>query len=133
VLSGGYSASGGEDYLFIGGGLAYFIKNGLDLGVDLEAWFLGDPTYYKVSPQLRYTVWQLERTKPYFGGFYRRTIVENFPDYDSYGGRAGVYRESASGSIIGAGVVYERLVDCGDGLYGDCDDFYPEFVFALSF
>jgi hypothetical protein len=129
---GGYASAYGDDYLFIGAGAGVFVADGLDVGVDMEAWFLGQPTIYKLSPQIRYTYWKPIHTKPYVGAFYRRTFVVDFQDADSVGGRGGIYYEGDSGTIVGGGVVYERFLDCDNAL-GDCDELYPEFVFALSF
>lgn len=133
-LTGGYASGGyGDDYLFIGAGVAMFVADGLDLGVDMEAWFLGDPTIYKLSPQIRYTFWKPERFKPYVGAFYRRTFVTDNPDADSVGGRGGVYYMAESGAAVGVGFVYERYLDCEDDVFESCDEFYPEFMFAIAF
>jgi hypothetical protein len=132
AFTAGYASGYGDDYLFIGAGAGVFIADGLDVGVDLESWFLGDPLIYKLSPEIRYTFWKPVRTKPYIGGFYRRTFVSDAPDVDSIGGRGGIYYISESGAIVGGGIVYERFLDC-DNAFDSCDEFYPEVVFAFSF
>jgi hypothetical protein len=133
AFTGGYASGYGDEYLFIGAGVGVFVADGLDVGADMEAWFLGQPTFYKLSPQIRYTYWKPLRTKPYVGAFYRRTFVTNGPDADSLGGRAGIYYIGESGAILGGGVVYERFLDCDEDIFESCDEFYPEVVFALSF
>ncbi len=133
AFTGGYASGYGDDYLFLGAGAGVFVADGLDVGVDLEAWFLGHPTIYKLSPQIRYTYWKPLRTKPYLGAFYRRTFVTDAQDADSIGGRAGIYYIGDSGAILGGGVVYERFLDCDENVFESCDEFYPEVVFALSF
>ena len=39
----GWGSTVADDYLILGGGLGYFILDGLEVGLDYEAWFLGRP------------------------------------------------------------------------------------------
>jgi len=74
----------------LGIGAGRFIANGLNIGLDLEAWMLGDPGILKISPNVNYVLSSpRRRTKPYVGGFWRRTMVEDAEDLSSIGGRAG--------------------------------------------
>lgn len=127
---GGASSSADRTYFILGGGFGYYLADGLEVGSDFEGWFFEDPTIWKLTPQVRYVMWQMEPVRPYGGAFWRQTFVgEPFEDYSSYGGRAGLaYRNG--GNYLSAGFVYERFSDC---VSGDCDDLYPEFGFWLSF
>lgn len=133
-VTGGWSHSLGEDYLLVGVGAGYFLANGLDVGVDFEGWFFGNPTVYKLSPRADYVMWKSPRMKPYVGGFFRRTFITGgAEDLNSLGGRAGVFYKGTRGGMVGAGAVYERYLNCDDTLYSSCDTFYPEIFFAVSF
>jgi hypothetical protein len=130
---GGWGQSYNDDYLILGVGIGYFLMDGLEAGLDFESWLVGDPTIYKLSPQVRYTLWQVPRMKPYVGGFYRRTYVSDFDDLDSMGGRVGAFYSGRGRTMVGAGAVYERYMDCDESVVGSCDEIYPEFIFAMYF
>ena len=130
-ITGGWASSFDDDYLLLGIGVGYFVANGLQVGVDFDAWLMGSPTIYKLSPRADYVLWQMPRLHPYAGGFYRWNFVaDNQDDLSSYGGRAGAFYQGTRGGMAGAGVVYEHYVDCK---YGDCDEVYPEVFFAAFF
>jgi len=120
-----------DDYLILGVGVGYYVANGLELGIDVQRWFSGDPTITKVSPQIRYVFTQPKTIKPYVGAFYRRTFVGNQDDVNSYGYRAGAYFSSNRGVYIGGGIVYEQYQDCSRFI--DCDTTYPEILITVSF
>jgi hypothetical protein len=130
-IYGGAGSTLGQTYGIIGGGLGYFVADGLEVGADFEGWVFQSPTIWKLSPQLRYTVWQLGALKPYVGAFYRWTWVSgnNFDDYTSWGGRAGAFYSKGRG-FAGVGVVYERF---NEDLGNDSDVWYPEFSFSIMF
>ncbi len=127
---GGAGSTYNQTYVILGGGVGYFLVNGLEVGADIESWLFKDPTIWKLTPQIRYVVWQMEPIRPYIGAFWRQTYVgDPFEDYSSYGARGGVaYRNG--GNYLAAGVVYEKYNDC---VSGDCDVIYPEIAFWLSF
>ncbi len=128
---GGAGSTWGQTYLIIGGGVGYYLLNGLEAGVDLEGWILESPTFWKVTPQIRYVLWQMNPIRPYVGAFWRNTFVSgDLGDYTSWGGRAGVaYRQG--GNYLALGVVYEKFND----FTGTGDDYvvYPEVAFWISF
>jgi hypothetical protein len=126
----GWGSSLGSDYLLVGVGLGYFIRNGLDVGVDFEGWFLGDPTMYKISPRADLVMWRSPRLKPYVGAFYRWNFISDFEDENSLGGRAGAFYRGTRGGMAGAGVVYERFLS---DRFEDRDVIYPEVFIAVSF
>jgi hypothetical protein len=133
-ISLGFVAGSGsafnEDYVILGAGFGYYLVDGLELGVDVQRWFSGSPSITKISPQVRYVFTQPKVIKPYFGLFYRRTIIEDFRDYDSIGYRAGAYFSSKNGVYIGGGIVYEEERDCP---FVDCSNTYPEILITVGF
>ncbi len=131
-LVGGAGSSYGQTYLILGGGISYFVADGLSLGLAGEGWLLQDPTFWKVSPEVLYTVWQMKKFKPYVGAFYRKTFMSgDFKDFNSWGGRAGVSYQNG-GSYVSLGVVHEMYLDCNSNLF-DCSTTYPEMSFWISF
>ena len=119
-----------DDYVILGVGLGYYLLPGLELGLDVQHWFSGEPSITKVSPQIRYVFTQPKVVKPYLGVFYRRTFIEDIRDYYSFGYRAGAYFSANNGVHIGAGIVYEDESDCP---VSDCSNTYPEVLFTVSF
>jgi hypothetical protein len=129
----GWAHSFDDDYLLLGIGAGYFIRNGVDVGLDFEGWFIGDPKVYKLSPRIDYVLWKMQRVKPYAGAFYRWNFVGGgFEDQKSIGGRVGAFYKGGRGGMGGAGVVYERYINL-DSRLGSSDVIYPEFFFAVSF
>ncbi|HET9251757.1 MAG TPA: hypothetical protein VFP58_06530 [Candidatus Eisenbacteria bacterium] len=133
-ITGGWGRSFDEDYLMLGIGAGRFIANGLNIGLDVEAWMLGDPGVFKISPAVNYVLsGPQRRTKPYVGGFWRRTMIEDAEDLSSVGGRAGAYFKGAGPVMIGGGAVWENYLDCDENLYQNCSQVYPEFLISASF
>jgi hypothetical protein len=131
LVGNGYAFE--ESYLVVGVGFGYFIAKGLELGIDGESWSSGTPGITKISPALRYVVPTNSAVRPYLGAFYRRTMIDNYDDLDSAGGRAGIYFMSGQGSYFGAGMVYEKYLSCDEAVYRSCSDSYPEIIFAIAF
>ncbi len=126
-----------DNYIILGAGVGYYVVRGLELGIDVQHWFSGEPSITKVSPQIRYVFTQPKVIKPYLGAFYRRTYFGDFnginiDDQDSFGYRAGVYFSTNNRVYIGGGVVYEEYKDC-DAFVDDCSTTYPEILFTVSF
>jgi len=132
-ITGGWGRSFDEDYLMLGVGMGRFIRNGLNIGMDFEAWLFGDPGVFKISPNVNYVLNTPRRTKPYVGGFWRRTLIEDQEDLSSVGAKAGAYFKGAGPAMIGAGGVWENYLDCDETQYQNCTQFYPEFVISVSF
>jgi len=126
----GSGSSFNENYIILGVGVGYYVFQGLEIGIDLQHWFSGDPSITKLSPQVRYVFTQPKVIKPYVGAFYRRTFIDDLDDADSYGYRAGAYFSAKSGVYIGGGIVYEEYTDCK---FVDCSSTYPEILFTVSF
>src|SRR3954471_9571292 len=64
-----------DEYLILGAGVGYYIADGLELGVDYEAWLFGSPVMQRLSPGVRYVFHMVPVLKPYVGGFYRHTFI----------------------------------------------------------
>lgn len=122
-----------DDYLIIGLGAGYYVLDGLELGLDGEAWLGGDPDIYKLSPQAKYILPTQSRLRPYVGAFYNHLFIDHYDDLDTIGGRGGVYFIQEEQWFFGVGVVYESYLNCDDRVYSSCDDIYPEISFSFSF
>ena len=131
VVGSGYTFN--ETYIILGLGAGYFVLNGLELGLDGQAWVGADPSIYKLSPQVKYVVPTGSRIRPYIGAFYSRIFIDGFDDTDTAGGRGGVYFMSDQRWFMGVGAVYESYLDCNEDIYSSCDDVYPEITFSVSF
>lgn len=136
VVVGSGSYGSGNDYLILGVGVGYYVVKGLEIGIDVQHWFSGDPSITKVSPKITYVFSQPKVIKPYVGAFYRRTYFGDFngeseDDKDSFGYRAGAYFSTNNRVYIGGGIVYEEYKDCE--LLRECSTTYPELLFMVSF
>ena len=129
---GGTGHAFDESYIVLGVGGSYYVLDGLNVGLQLEAWLDGDPRLFKVSPSVNYVFHTLPRFTPYVGAFYRYTDVENHSHFDSVGGRAGVYFVGGTG-VAGVGAVYESYLDCDANFNLSCDEIYPEISFTFAF
>lgn len=132
-LVAGSGRSFDDNYAVVGMGVGYFVVDGLEVGLDGEAWFGGDPDIYKLSPQVKYVLPLQSKIRPYAGAFYRRTFLDGLDDQNSVGARGGIYFISSPNMSFGVGAVYESYLDCDDSVGTSCDTFYPEITFAFSF
>lgn len=121
-----------ESYLVLGVGLSYYVIDGLNVGLSAESWSGSDPGIYKITPSVQY-VFRNVPLHPYIGAFYRRTYVEDLPDLDSAGARAGVYFAAGRRAYVGVGLVYESYIDCSKSVYRSCDEVYPEVSLTFAF
>jgi hypothetical protein len=124
-------ATGGS-YFILGGGVGYFVWDGVEVSFDVEHWFgsdaLADIT--KVRPGVRYVVWQTRLIHPYLGVFYRHWFIHSdlFDDADTIGARVGAIY--APGRLqIGIGAMYEFiLTECTT-----CGAWSPEISLGVTF
>ena len=133
AVVGGSGSAFNDSYFVLGVGASYYLADGLNIGLSVESWTGGDPGITKLTPSVQYVFYQVPRVSPYLGAFYRRTYIDNLPDLDSVGGRAGVYLAAGRNMYIGVGAVYESYLDCDASLYRDCTDTYPEISFTFAF
>lgn len=121
-----------ENYTVVGGGIHYYVIDGLSVGLEAETWMGGTRSISKYSPQAQY-VFMLENARPYLGAFFRRASIEGFPeDEDSVGYRAGLYFDTRSNVYLSAGIVYEKYQDCNETLFVNCSDTYPELTLSFA-
>jgi hypothetical protein len=131
-LIAGSGSAVDHTYLILGGGVGYFLLDGLEVGVDYEAWLLGKPVLHRLSPETRYVFYFVPTIKPYVGAFYRHTFVTGNDGLDHVGARVGGYFVPGSGRFyFGVGAVYERLLSCDASIF-DCDSVYPEISIAFG-
>lgn len=136
VIAGSGSAFN-DSYLILGVGAGYYPVRGLEVGVDVQHWFSGDPSISKISPKITYVFTQPKAVKPYLGAFFRRTFYGDFrgisiDDENSYGYRAGVYFSTDNRVFIGGGIVYEEFIDC-NVVFADCSTTHPEIIITVGF
>jgi len=128
---GGPGQAFDESYFVLSLGASYYLIDGLALGLAYETWTGGDPSMYKITPSVTY-VFQQAAIKPYVGGFFRRSSIEDRPDLDSVGARAGVYFQAGRNAYIGVGGVYESYLDCNESSFRSCDSTYAEVTFTFA-
>jgi hypothetical protein len=132
-ILGGSGRAFNQTYFVLGGGMGYYLFNGLESGLDFEAWFGNDPRIYKVSPRIRYVIPLTPAINPYVGRFYSRTFIEELDDFDSFGFRGGFFNTIGPNAYVGVGVVYERLLNCEESIYKSCSVVYPEVLLSIGF
>jgi hypothetical protein len=132
-VEGGYGSFDNNNYLILGAGVGYYVWNGLEAGLDSDAWIGSKPHVYEVSPRLTYVFYQFERWKPYIGGFYRRTFYDTLSDLNSAGARAGLITALGPRSYLSAGLVYENYFNCNTAVYSSCSEVYPELGIGFNF
>ena len=132
-ILGGSGRAFNQTYFVLGGGIGYYLINGLEPGLDFEAWFGNDPGIYKVSPRIRYVFSFTPAINPYLGSFYSRTFIEGLDDLDSFGFRGGFLNKIGRKVYLGLGVVYEKLLSCDESIYQSCSDVYPEIILSIGF
>ncbi len=131
-LGGGTQEAFGVEYVAIGGGVGYFVLDGVELGLSALEEFGSGPNIAKLSPSLRYLAQPLvghTPVIPYVGVFYNHWFISgDNADLDSVGARAGGVHISGS-LLLGLGVAVERYVStCST----DCVLIYPDFTISLA-
>jgi hypothetical protein len=129
----GTASTTNDNYFIIGGGVGYYIVNGLEVGLDYEAWLFAKPVMQRLSPEARYVFHMVPVVKPFAGVFYRRNFVTDYDDYNQIGTRLGAYFIPKSNRMfVGAAAVYEKTLDCTSNGFIDCDEWYPEITVGVS-
>jgi hypothetical protein len=132
-VGGGSTSAFGHTYYALGGGVGYFVLDGVELGLSGLAQFGSGPRIEKLSPSVRYVVRPLVGTWPvipYVGGFYTHWFVGgSLADVDTLGGRVGGLFVSGQ-VVLGLGVAYERIIST---CTMDCDLVYPDVTISLAF
>src|SRR4029077_11476321 len=102
------------------------VRDGLEAGLDGQAWIGSTPSHYALSPGVRYVVPISDQVRPYAGGFYKRSFYTDLAPLDALGFRAGIVSALSVYSYLSAGIAYEHNFGCDDSLYGKCSQIYPE-------
>jgi hypothetical protein len=128
AVSLGSGTSSGHSYVMLGGLLGYEVAAGFELYLDGQYWGGAQPSLGRVAPGVN---WYAPLPfRPYLGAYYARSFVGgDQPDQDAVGGRAGLSLASAPRAALGAGLVWERLLDCSSG----CDAWWPELSVGFRF
>ena len=122
-----------QNYSILGVGGGYFVADGIEVGLAVAEWFGNSPRIGQVSPEARIVLRRNGIIQPYAGAFYRRTLIEDYPDQNTIGARAGVYFLTGGNSYFGAGLAQEVHLNCDRTVYSSCSETYPELVFAVIF
>jgi hypothetical protein len=123
----------GSHYFEIGAGVAYYVLDGLSIGLSGFHEFGSGPSISQLAPELRYVAQPLVYkwpVVPYVGVFYKHLFVgSDIADVDSIGARAGLMFVSGK-LVLGLGVAVESTVSaCTD----DCVYAYPDVIVSISF
>jgi hypothetical protein len=122
-----------RNYSIFGIGVGYFVADNIEVGLDAEEWSGNTPRIEQVSPQARVVLKRDGTVQPYAGVFYRRTLIEGYPDHDTIGARLGVYFLTGRSAYLGAGLAEEVHLNCDRTVYSSCSETYPELLFAVIF
>lgn len=132
-VSAGTSTGFNGNYFQLGIGAGYYIRDGLELGLDTRSWMGGELKIHEVSPSVTYVFTQLESFKPYGGLLYRKTFIEGRDDRAAYGARGGFFLQQSQNLHLRAGIAAIRHQNCDLTIYSDCTEFYPEFSAGFYF
>ena len=108
-ITAGTDNSFGNNYTILGVNVNYFVIDNLSLGASYQAYLGGTPDISQITIPLTYYV-PLEKLpfKPYVGGFYTKTFIEDpYNDYDIYGARVGISLQTSNSSHMSFGWVQE--------------------------
>jgi hypothetical protein len=133
AVVGGSGYAFDNTYLVLGVGASYYLVDGLNVGLYAESWSGADPGISKLTTSLQYVFYQVPRVSPYLGVFYRHTYIDNLPDLNSTGVRAGAYVAAGRNTYVGGGIVYESYLNCNKATYSSCSDTYPEISITFAF
>jgi hypothetical protein len=130
---GGTTSAFGMRYYYVGLGAAYFVLDGVAVGLNTQVQWGDGPTIFRTTPELRYVAQPLVGSWPvipYVGVYYSHWFVgDRIDDVDAIGTRGGLLYLSGS-IIVGLGVGYEHLVSkCAM----DCSVIYPDITLAFTF
>jgi hypothetical protein len=122
----------GRHYYVVSGGAAYYVLNGVEVGLGAAHQFGDDPNISRLTPSLRYVAQPLVGVSPLIpyvgvsGSHY--FVFDGETDINTVGTRGGLLYVSGS-LVLGLGVGYERIVsECIE----DCSWFYPDFTLSVA-
>jgi hypothetical protein len=122
-----------DDYFILGAGFGYYVIDGLELGINWQRWFSGDPEFDQVTPEITYVYSTDSVIDPYVGVLYRRLFIDGLDDLSGIGARAGVNIALGPRAYIGVGGVFIDYKSCDEETYVDCSESYPEITLSFLF
>jgi hemolysin activation/secretion protein len=127
----GSDNSFGNNYTVIGANVNYFVLDGISMGASYHAFLGGTPDIQQLTfPITYYLPLGNNSFRPYAGGFYTHTMIEEpYDNYDIYGGRIGISMPISQNSYISFGWVQEFSEE-GNNINKRN---YPEFSAGFSF
>lgn len=118
-------------YTIVGVSANYFVVDNLSLGLGVRAWFGNSPSLQEVTVPLTYFIPLHEKYRPYLGAFVRHTFIEDYDDYNSYGGRVGVAAKLSENAYASFGWVQEFYEK---DIFGNSEsNGYPEIAVGIAF
>lgn len=124
----GAGTSYGQSYVMFGGLLGYEVSAGFEVYLDGQYWGGSAPEVGRVAPGINW--YAPIPFRPYLGAYYAHWFVGGSePDQDALGGRAGLTLTSSPRAALGAGLVYERILDCS----ASCEAWWPELSIGFRF
>ncbi len=132
VLLGGGTALD-QSYTIAGIGGGYYVADGIEIGLDADAWLGNSPRIYEASPRIGVVLDTDFSVRPYLGAFYRRTHIDGYGDHDTVGARAGAYFITGRSSYFGIGLAQDIHLNCDRTVYTSCAETYPEIAFIILF
>ena len=131
-LGGGTQDFLGNHYYVVGGGVGYYVLDGVGIHLSGLVELGASPFIGKLSPELRYVaqplvgVWPVV---PYVGAFYNHWFISGaYDDVDTIGAHAGLLYVSGQ-VILGLGVAVEHTVST---CTTDCNQVYPDLTISLA-
>jgi hypothetical protein len=123
----GSGSAYGHSYVMFGGNLGYQVAGGFELSVDGQYWAAASPKVGRLAPGLNW--YAPVPFRPYLGIYYARLFIGGQADQDAIGGRAGLMLASTPSTAFGAGLAFERILDCSSR----CQAFWPELSIGFRF
>lgn len=126
-ISLGSGETYGHSYVMFGGVLGYQVAHGFELSLDGQYWGGANPNLGRLAPGINW--YAPIPFRPYLGVYYARWFIGGQADLDAIGGRAGLSLASGPNTALGAGLAFERVLDCSSR----CEAFWPELSVGLRF
>jgi hypothetical protein len=123
-----------NNYFVIGASAAYYVLDGLGVGLSFENWSGSGPGITKYAPFVQYVFYQSSSSiQPYIGAFYRHTAIDGLPGINSVGERAGINIAAGSNAYFSVGFVQEVYLNCDESVYSTCRETYPDLGITFGF
>ena len=126
-----FNISQDNDYTVVGAQAQYYMIDNLSVGAGVTAWLGDKPSITSFTLPVTYYMPLESSIRPYAGLFASYTLLsDNYANYSSFGGRAGLVMDVSANSYTYAGWV--QVKHNGDNLIKSSEG-YPEFGLGMSF